>query len=315
MRCELCKIEINEGALACPRCGSPVARPAGGTEPPAAQPAPTPGPPPAPEPPPDVPLAPLEEDFIAMADDSAIEAAVAKKFGTAEAPPQERADVSGVAEQSIPPGAPIPSEPVRLDTSDMTGGYKGPEGPSVSGAGAQTADDPFGLEIRETAPPSVAFEEEESRWNKVTIVNWTVTIVIILAAMAAAGIGIYYGFLSKSKPGELSPQGTVQEFFTYAAGSDYSRAATITTSTSSMIPQAQTVLKPFENMGTIDIKKLETKKENQSATNATVVVTNFEIKVTTEKGSELFDVLAIEKPIKLPTTINLIKQGDKWFIN
>ena len=85
----------------------------------------------------------------------------------------------------------------------LLGGYQGPEGSSVAGAGVQTADDPFGLNITEKAPPADTDERVvwARSWRYSKWWNITVMIVGILILVAGVGVAIYFGFIRKAGPG------------------------------------------------------------------------------------------------------------------
>ncbi|MBU4193703.1 MAG: hypothetical protein KKF66_01730 [Actinobacteria bacterium] len=45
------------------------------------------------------------------------------------------------------------------------------------------------------------------------------------------------------------------------------------------------------------------------------MVKTLDIEVTSENGSEVFDMLEMPKPFPIPTTILLIEQDGKWLVS
>ncbi|MCG2794872.1 MAG: hypothetical protein L6427_03210 [Actinomycetia bacterium] len=312
MECEFCGESISEGAFACPRCGTPI------TVSPAGQPgAAGDTPPSGAGEPAGVPLAPVEEDFIAMAEETVLEedsSRLASEFSTEPQAAEGDDQAAALADQNVPPGAHVTAEEVELDAR-LTGGYKGPEATSVAGAGEQTADDPFGLKITETAPPISGEETTGGQWDSRRIRNVVVMIVALLAALAVAGFGIYYGLLRKSEPSAGNPEGSVEEFFEIMASADHSRLGDVAVSGTKLISDIERLLVPYEKMGVVGLNKFDGETTSNEAGKATVVVKTLDIEVTSENGSEVFDMLEMTKPFPIPTTILLVEQDGKWFVS
>lgn len=324
MKCEFCGEEITPGALACPRCGGPISKPVAAqpTEGIPAQTAAAPAQPPvepaAYQPPPDPPLAKVEEDFIALAEESVmLEAEDASAPPPPEAGPLAGApDVASLADQSVPPGAHIaPDQYVPQET--LTGGYKGPETSSVAGAGVQTADDPFGLNITETAPPSDepvvwARSWRYSRW-------WNLTVMIIGIAILVAGIGaaVYFGFIRKGGPG-AAPTEALRNYIEQVVSGDTGNLNKVAAPGSQLAQELNSMLKGYEKYGIITLKGFETKTVKVSDTSATVQITKLDIELQDEKGNkEMLSILNMTKPFelnKLHPTIEIIKQNGTWLV-
>lgn len=321
MRCEFCGEEITPGALACPRCGAPVSKPAGagGAGEQSAQPrqAAEPGAGLFAEKPPEPPLAKLEEDFIAMAEESV-------PFEDTEPPgvdaPQgapptaEAASVAAIADQQVPPGATVAPEQVVLDNS-MISGYKGPETSSVAGAGEQTADDPFGLNITETAPPSGqdTWSPLPRSWRFSGWWNMTVMIVGAVVLVAGLGAGIYFGFIRKAGPDAGAPLEAVRDYLVFAVSGDETTMSRFAAPGSSLKDSVHTLLKGYEKYGVMAVKGFSGKTVKISGDSATVKIEKLEVELQDEKGDkEVISVLDITKPFELPTTIEVIKIDEEW---
>lgn len=338
MKCEFCGAEISEGALACPRCGSPVSKPAGDERPAGGAPAPAaaqrsgqppgapvvtppqPGgpveppsvPPPAPGEPFDAPLAPLEEDFISLADE---------KMAPFEPPPEKEKQAAGPPEaRAGAPGAPAPEgaaqqkgEPEYLEAdTKLTGGYKGPETASVAGAGVQTEDDPFGLKIAETAP-SVAEIQADRHFNFAGLWNVIKMVVVLLVVAAVVTVGVM--FLVKGKSPAVAARDTVREFFKYIVSGDSRDAGALTVPGSTLADQVVKLLTPLNSQGVATVKALEFKTLNSSPTNVTLQVTRFDIELTTESNEVIkYKVTDLANQFKLPTEFTVLKQGGKWIV-
>lgn len=345
MRCEFCDEEISEGALACPRCGSPVSRPSTPTEPtaPAAptgqptrpsmdvlgqtaqppsrhDPAPQAQPPAteAPAPSPDVPLAPIEQDFIAMAEEQIApfnESGPPSTFSSEVTlqPGVPSPDVAAVADQVVPPGAHVAPERIVLDDS-LTAGYRGDQaGGSVAGAGQQTADDPFGLNITETAPETMAGYEAEHRFNLSSAWNIAIMILALVVAGVVVYVGLYYGFLHKGLPrGE--PVTAVYDLSAAALSGDATQVNLYAAPGSRYANGLWEIVKPYEKLGTLSIKDFDAETTRMSETSAQVQIKKFDLTLLSPSGKEVVPVLEIETPAKLPTTINLIRQNGKWLV-
>jgi len=350
MKCEFCGEEIGDTTLACPHCGSPAPkkaqppsdvppaerpsappppaedRPAAQTpEPPvAAQPPASPPPPPqsAPQAPPgqpaqpttfEAPLAPLEEDFIAMAEERLTLGEEAERGGSKPVEPSE--DIREPTEEKVPGGAAVEQETIELDTK-ITGGYKGPEASSVAGAGAQTADDPFGLNITEQAPP-VGGEREEGRgWDAQRVVNVVRTVIILLVVLTALFFGVYYGFLKKGKTQTSSPVDAVREACTAATDNNSEKLGGLAIQGSAFVKDLQDILRPHVEEGVLALGDFGAKVVSQGKDTATIQITKFTAKEqSTTQGKVALNVLDITEPLKLPTQVNLILKDGRWIIS
>lgn len=358
MECEFCGEQITEGALACPRCGSPVSKPA--AKEPAADEQPVPKPqtpsvnstapwdiqvpaPPAPttpqgielqpptapatweeQPPspvPDAPSVPLAKevvDFIAMAEETIApdDAGVPEELPV-EAPAANGAEpvASGGGSLEVPPGPGVYAEKVPLDDS-LTSGYKGGvAASSVAGAGIQTADDPFGLNITESAPP---LTDDLGRSHGINFKAWyniLVMVVAILVAGAVAFTGVYYGFLRKKTPSAGDPATTVTEYCRLVIAGDTTNLNSVSIPGSSYQNELAKIIEPYETMGVLSIKDLKATTTNVTDTQATVQISKFVVRLESTGSTEYFDLLTITKPTALRTTINLVKQNGKWLVS
>ncbi len=309
MKCEFCGDNVTEGALACPRCGAPV------TVSPTQESAPG-GPmqPPETDEPADVPLAPVEEDFIAMAEMTVIEEGGSQLASEFAAEQPETESGTALADQVVPPGAHVTAEKIELD-STLTGGYKGPDVPSVAGVGEQTADDPFGLNIVETAPPVSGDMTKGEPWDYRRIRNVVVMIVSLLAAFSIAGIGIYFGLIRESEPAPAKPEETVEEFFEMMVTGDREDLGSVSISNAKIIGQMEQLILPYKKMGVISLKKFSSETTSNKDGQATVLVKDLMLEINTEMGSDTFDMLEMTKPFPVPTIIQLIEQNGKWLIS
>ncbi len=321
MRCEFCGEEISPGALACPRCGGPVSKPAAdAVAPNAPQGAgqPSPGQPEQHQPPPDPPLAKLEEDFIALAEESVVlEDDTPADTGHSRAP-SPAGGVAALADQSVPPGAHIVPDQY-VPENDLTGGYKGPEGTSVAGAGVQTADDPFGLNITETAPPAASDERVvwARSWRYSSWWNITMMIVGIVILVAGVGLALYFGVIRKSGPGR-APVEALRSYVIQVVSGDTARLNTVAAPGSQLAQDIATLLKGYEKYGVITLKGFDTKTVKITDTSATVQITRMDIELQDEKGNkENLSVLNMTKPFELNRvhpTIEIIKQNGQWLV-
>ncbi|MBU4180032.1 MAG: hypothetical protein KJ625_08855, partial [Actinobacteria bacterium] len=255
-----------------------------------------------------------EEDFIAMAEMTVVEkgdSRLASEFAT-EQPETESG--TELADQVVPPGAHVTAEEIHLD-STLTGGYKGPDAPSVGGVGEQTADDPFGLNITETAPPVSGDKRKGEPWDFRRIRNVVVMIVSLLAAFSIAGAGIYFGFIRESKPAVATPEDTVEEFFEMMVTGDRDDLGSVSVSNAKVIGQMEQLIAPYERMGVVSLRKFNAETTSNQDGRATVSVDDLMIEVNSEKGSEIFDMLKTSKPFPVPTVIQLIEQNRKWLIS
>jgi hypothetical protein len=325
MECEFCGEEITPGALACPRCGSPAPKqvaPPDNNAPaqvPGQAATPQPTAPPVGEKPPDPPLAKLEEDFIALAEET-----VAFDDASApgpEAPPNGPADagvvpggMAAITDATVLPGAYLPAEQVAIDGT-LVGGYKGPEATSVAGAGEQTADDPFGLNITEKVPP-VAKEWKPLRaasWRYRPWWNITVLIVGIALLVSGVGIGVYFGFVKKSGPDMGAPVSALKDYMVAAVSGDQEAVNRFAAPGNTLKTSLDTILRGYEKYGIVTVKGFGGKTLKINGTNATVAIDKLEVEITNEKGDkEVISILDIRQPFKLPTTIQLIQQNGDW---
>jgi hypothetical protein len=365
MECEFCGENITEGALACPRCGSPAPKPP--EKEPAAdeqrvpepetppvketaqweiqvpeQPAPStpkgdqgqppaaavweeqavPPVPPLPSapsaPPGDVPLAKEEVDFIAMAEETIGpgEAGIPEDLPV-EAPVAEDAEPGAPGESTleVPPGAGMNAERVALDDS-LTGGYKGgAAASSVAGAGVQTADDPFGLNITESAPPLDGDLEKGGGINFGAWYNIMVIIVAILVTGAVVVTGVYFGFLRKKAPSAGDPVATVTEYCRQVISGNTTTLNSVSVPGSAYQNELTALIEPYAKFGVLTIKDLSATASSVTDTQATVQIDKFVVKADGTGGTEYFDLLSITKPAPLRTTINLVKQNGKWLVS
>lgn len=338
MECEFCGEGVSEGALACPRCGSPVSKPA------VKEPAEAPGhsaPPPSPSPslaatppwevdatqadaphapvaPQDVPLARQEEDFIALAEEM-----VSRKTGGG--PPSESATeapavngpaqaVAAVADITVPPGAHVAPEQVVLDNS-LTGGYKGTVGAaSVAGAAAQTSDDPFGLNITENAPPTAAELEAGRRIDLGRWWNILMMFVALLAVGAVVFTGVYFGFLRNKGPSGGDPVANLREYCGQVVTGDFGAVNSVSVPGATYQGEITALINAYEKLGVMSIKEFEATTTRMTETRATVDIKKFVVQVMTTGGPEYYDLLGITQPDRLRTTVNLVKQNGKWLV-
>jgi len=260
MECEICGSEVSEGALACPRCGSPVTKKPGPGKQEAA--------PESRDPELEVPLAPLEEDFIALAEERAGAAddtreAVSTEAGVPTTPRPETAAI--LADQEVPPGAKDQPGEVTLELGNaLVGGYKGPEAPSVAGAGYQTADDPFGLNVDEVAPPVSGQEGRKGR-SPHLIRNIVVIVITIIVAGGVAAVGVYYGFLQDTGPDTGDPVGVVEQYFRYVVASDSSGMEEVALPGVALTDRIDKLLIPYEKKGISPLSLKEYKGQTVSA--------------------------------------------------
>lgn len=309
MQCESCGAEVGEGSLACPRCGGPAPRPASrgpapGSEAPAAS--------PVGEvmPPAEVPLARLEEDVFALAEETVI---VTESGELAVADAGSPADASALASTDVPPGADVVPEAITIDTT-FTGGYKGPQGPSVAGAGIQTADDPFGLTVTE-APPDAGAAAQKRGFDFTSAWNIVAMILVFLLVCAVIFAGLYFGLFRKGG-GESgsAPADAVREFFRLAVEGDTAGTASLATSTSTLPEQVQQVLLPYRTQGAVSLKAFDARTSEPGGAKATVEITVLDVEVMTDEGVVSYNLLEHTKPFPLPTVIELENQGGKWLI-
>ena len=275
----------------------------------------------APGAPKDVPLDRQEESFITLAEEM-----VSRETGgsppsefAAEAPTVNgpAAAVAAVADQGVPPGAHVAPEQVVLD-NNLTGGYKGAgAGASVAGSAAQTADDPFGLNVTETAPPTA---DELEAGGRIDLGRWW-NILMMFAALLVAGAvaftGVYFGFLHKKGPSSGDPATVLQEYCGQVIAGDVGDVGDVNNVS---VPGATyqgemaALINPYEKLGVMSVKDFEATTTRMTETRATVEIKKFVVQVMTTGGTEYYDLLAITKPTRLRTTVNLVKQNGKWLV-
>lgn len=233
-----------------------------------------------------------------------------------EVPPPEvaAADVSALADQTVWPGTEAEVTPEHVVLEDrLTGGYKGPEPPSSSGAGEQTAEDPFGLRITEKALPAAMPPGDESRVGQRNIIVMMLIVVAVVAAIAAA---VYFGFLQKKGGPSLdTPQGVVQEFCRLAAEGDYTGAQALAVPGGPFVSSIEGVMTPYSHQGKVTLKEFDSKTLKASDSAATVEITKFFVEVKGKDDTTEFDILLHTRPFPLPKQVNLVKQGDRWLIS
>lgn len=297
--CEICNAEVPQGALACPVCGTPVSKPvqknAGGV-------------------PVDVPAAPPEYIDLAEVTVPSDQTPAAPDIPSVESPFSEEipADIGIVADQSVAPGIVVPPENVLL-TNEHTGGYKeAAAGPSVAGAGAQTADDPFGLQITETAPV-IAGTEEEAGFNFNKLKNIAMLIFSFLLIAGVTYLGVWYFVIRKPTPKVAPPQSSVENTLTKVFSGSLAGLEKYADPNSQFVAKTNAIFAPYRELGMLTISGIETETEINGNL-ATVTVTKLNVKLTSDAGDELLDVLTITKPYTFPTVINLEKRNNKWII-
>jgi hypothetical protein len=338
MKCEFCGEEISEGALACPRCGSPVSKPADRQQqapaqpiPGQAEPAPTPPmqqvPPirsaPIEQAPIDPPLAKVEEDFIALAEESITMEGSGEAAGEfyALAPtardPAGPVSASVIADQTVLPGAEVAPQQVQLDHS-LTSGYQFAEGAgTVAGAGEQTADDPFGLNVTETAPPtdkqwrSLRQGWRYSRWWNITVM--TAGIIILLTGITLA---LYFGVFKKPGLDKSGPPEALKSYVTAVIGGDDNQLSRLTVPGSNFGGEIRTLLKGYEKYGIMSLSGFDAKTTSVTKADATVEISKIEVEINNEKGTkELVSALDITQPYKLPTTVQMVLKDGQWLVS
>lgn len=252
------------------------------------------------------PLARLEEDFIAMAEEQVGEVSPEPPEGKqGEVPPESKE----APEQPLPPGA---YEPTELDDK-LTGGYKGPEVASVAGGGEQTADDPFGLNITETAPPQVHFEPLPRR--KLTAVGIIKLVLSLFAVAAAIAVGLYFGFFREAGPSPREPVKAVHDMINQVVSEDLDRIEDVAVEGASIIGETSDLLKPYRVEGLITLNSFDAETTRMTDTSATVEMEEFVVQIATPQGTtRLIDVLELNEPEKLPTTVKLVYEDGNWLV-
>lgn len=141
---------------------------------------------------------------------------------------------------------------------------------------------------------------------------------MIVALLVAAGLivlGVYV--VSGRKKATLdTPAGALREFMRLACAADFSSLQKIAVPDAPLVDEVQQVLKPYEKLGILTLTKLDTRTISETGSSATIEIKKFEVEITsTDGGTEMLDMLSVEKPFKLPTRISLIKQQGKWVIS
>ena len=334
MQCEFCGEEVSPGALACPRCGSPVLKastPQGapaasqeaGAPPTHAEASRLPGtgprkgvsPPSLADitvPPADVPLAKQEEDFIALAEEQVSIEERAEKPQAFSRETGSAGVVAAYADQEVPPGAHVAPEAVTLETS-LTGGYKEADtGPSVAGAGVQTADDPFGLNITETAPPAASEAVPAGGFNWRAALN--VAIILITAVVVGVVVFIGVNALKNRKPSRTAPVESLRTYVNLIVATDSTGMENVAVPGAVLGSKIYDLLKPYDKLGTMRVKDFDAQVIKNDGKNAQLDITKFIIELMTTSGKELIDVLEIKEPHRLQTTVNLIYQNGNWLV-
>jgi hypothetical protein len=267
-----------------------------------------------------VPLAKLEEDFIALAEET-----VTLDEGAArEAVPADPSVVPGMTPPSLdaaghplPPGMHLTQEQVAMQNESLIGGYKGPESSSVAGAGVQTADDPFGLNITEKAPPVVGQERHvyARSWRYSSWWNMTVMIVGIVILVAGLGVALYFGVIRKAGPSSGAPIDALREYCTEVIAGDTTNLAKVSTTDSQFANDLNTLLVPYRKGGLTVMSGFGANTVKISKDSATVDLTKLQVEVQDEKGNkEVISMLDITKPYKLPTQVTVLQQNGNWLV-
>ncbi len=332
--CEFCHQDVADGTLSCPRCGGPVVRKPGETaaqqQPPGqAPPAGVPPvmPPPAQSAPPSQPAQPPQAQPPAQqytqppqAQQPAPPSPLAKEefFGLVDeedslAP--EEATFTG-APPVIPPGNGVQVPPAYLEQPGLTGGYQGPDTFSVAGAGQQTADDPFGLNVTEGGGRELPPLERSWRYSSGHNILMMVVTFLIMAAIVF--VGLYFGFLRKGNADATAPLQSVKDFYTYAVAEQYDHMDQVAIPNAPMVLQVQAVLSPLKRDGFISLSNCDGKVLSVSGNQAVVNMTNVKVKVKRTETSETYVKDLLDKttlPAPMPANVTLIKQNGKWLIN
>jgi flagellar basal body-associated protein FliL len=267
---------------------------------------------------PPVPLAKQEEDFIALAEEKA------QMEKLAEQPPDPDSEIPG-AEHAPAPEASIiesalaggPETETAVD-SDLTGGHKGGGfmAASVAGAGVQTADDPFGLNVTETAPPLAEEEATGRQFNWAKWRNILIMIVAFLVAVSVAAIGLYFGFLRKDNAPTTDPVQTLNNFLTQIVSGDMTKLNDVSVPGSSFQKELSSMLEPYAKTGVLTIKDFQADATKETDANVTVEIKKFVVKLLTTAGeTEYLDVLSVNTPVPLRKTVSLVKQNGKWLVS
>ncbi len=220
-----------------------------------------------------------------------------------------------MVDRDLPPGANAGQE--QIVENDLTGGRKGGGfmGASVAGAGIQTADDPFGLKVTETAPPAAGEHEVGKQFNWSRWYNILIMIVAFLVAGAVAATGVYFGFLSKKTASTIDPVETVKEYCKQVISGDTTNLGDVSAPGSLYQKELSDVIAPYEKLGVLSMKDFQATATNVTATKATVEIKKFVIKsLNTSGDTENLDLLTITDPALLRTTVSLVKQNGKWLV-
>lgn len=221
--------------------------------------------------------------------------------------------ISSVADESVPPGVVIPPEAVQL-TDAHTGGFKDAlAGPSVAGAGAQTADDPFGLKVSENPPIPMVITENESRFNRETVINIAIMVAAIIFVAGVSVLGVYLLVIKKPPPKINSPERTVDLALNKVFSGNLAGIEEYAVPSSTFITKADQIFEPYREIGTLTLKNLET-ETNIEGDKATLTIITLNVDITSPEVNEVIDALTITKPTVLPAILHLEKRDRKWII-
>ncbi|MBN1289552.1 MAG: zinc ribbon domain-containing protein [Actinobacteria bacterium] len=310
--CELCGAEIQNGSLACPVCGTPAPKGAGAVD---TQPGPS-------------GIEQKQPEYIDIAEVTV--PGIQENISSAPAPeapetpgtlPPEVSPfdeeyheiISSVADASVLPGVVIPPEPVEL-TDTHTGGFKeGMAGPSVAGAGSQTADDPFGLNVSENPPIPMVITEEEGRLNRETLINIIIMVAAMIFVAGVSVLGVYLLVIKKPPPKTNSPETTVSLALNKVFSGTLAGIEEYAVPDSPFIIKADQIFEPYREIGTMTLKTFET-ETNVEGDKATLTIITLNIDIVSPEVNEVIDALTITKPTILPTIVHLEKRNNKWII-
>lgn len=282
VKCEFCGAEVSRGALACPACGAPISK-------------------------------------------KALEALEAEEKTAPEAEIPVPVETRGISEEPVPSAIPpLENQQIGLQSeapgilspeeAGLTGGYKeGYPSFSLGGAGEQTADDPFGLEISEETPRIVEAEEEGFDFHKVW--NIIVTIFTVIIAGAIIAFAVYFGFLREKGPPKNAPAQTVHMLCMSVVSGNSTKVSESSIPNSATVAALQNIIGYLSQSGMVTVKELRVKTENLSKTKATAKIEKFSVVVMSPEGKEnVVDILKVQQPQGFPDTIELIYRGEKWIV-
>jgi len=267
------------------------------------------------------PLAKLEEDFIAMAEESVVmdggeEGAV--PFDPQPQPGQPAPlSASAIADQTILPGDVVVPQQVQLGNA-LTGGYVAAEGGgTVAGAGEQTADDPFGLNVTETSPAAAKeWKSLRQGWRYSRWWNISVMVVGVIILLVGVTLALYFGVFKKAGPAGGSPVDALQNYVTAIVGEDTGQLSKQALTGTTFGSDITTLLKGYEKYGIMSLKGFAAKTVKMTNTDATVAISKVEVEISDEKGAkEVISALDITEPFKLPTTVQMVQQNGEWVVS